>query len=340
MVLPSPSVAALRCITRSAVSSTRKLAAPSTNNYLIASRPLCSISSFSRDYTPSSVTSLSSIVSQLTIQNNNNQQRSLSSRAEIQPLGEPIKFLSLNNLADNPGSVTKARRVGRGIGSSKGKTCGRGHKGQNARAGKGVHPTFEGGQTKFYKRLPKIGKMKNARFKLELVPLNVGKVQDYVTMGRLIPERSDGVITMKDFVNAGMMPHSSIKSGVKLLADGKQFLKDKLLIEVPWASATAIEAIESKGGFVTTVHYNRLALRALLKPHKFPMKPETMLAQENEDGEGGEAAELDVGDMHLLPKRARPPPKYMQYYTDYAKRGYLNPKVQLERRKRGLKEIL
>lgn len=90
--------------------------------------------------------------------------------------------------------------------------------------------------------------MKNAKFKLELISLNIGKVQDYVTMGRLIPERADGVITIKDMVNAGMFPASSVKNGVKLLADGKQFLKDKLLIEVPWASATAIEAIESKGG--------------------------------------------------------------------------------------------
>jgi len=189
--------------------------------------------------------------------------------------------------------------------------------------------------------MPKIGKMKNARFKLDLIPINVGTVQNYITMGRLRPERSDGVITMKDMVNAGMFPNSAVKSGVKLLGDGKEWLKDKLLIEVPWASATAIEAIESKGGFVTTVHYNRLALRAHLKPHKFPVKPEAMLAREKEGGEedAAEEAEMDLHDMHLLPKRARPPTKYMPYYTDYAKRGYLNPKVQLERKKRGLKEV-
>lgn len=267
-------------------------------------------------------------------------QRTMSSLAENSKpntLGEPITFLTLNNLRDNPGAVKKKRRVGRGIGSSKGKTCGRGHKGQKARAGGGVHPTFEGGQTKFYKLLPKIGKMKNARFKLDLIPLNVVKVQDYVTMGRLRPERSDGVLTMRDFVNAGMFPASSVKSGVKLLGEGKQFIKDKLLIEVPFASASAIEAIESKGGFVTTVHYNRLALRSLLKPHKFPMKPESMLA--TEFGPEVNTDTLDVHDVHMLPRRARPPPKYMPYYTDYAKRGYLNPKVQLERKRRGLKDL-
>lgn len=276
-------------------------------------------------------------MSRLTLHTKNDPTRCLSSRAKSKPpLGEPITFLSLSNLADNPGSVKKARRVGRGIGSSKGKTCGRGHKGQKARAGGGVHPTFEGGQTKFYKRLPKIGKMKNARFRLELVPLNVGKVQDYVTMGRLIPARSDGVLTMNDFVAAGLFPASSVKSGVKLLGDGAEHVKDALLIDVPWASESAIAAIEGKGGFVTTVHYNRLAVRAHLKPHKFPLKPEAMLAQE---GGGEDGATLDAEDLHLLPKRARPPVKFMQYYTDYAKRGYLNPKVQLERKRRGLQEI-
>ena len=250
-------------------------------------------------------------------------------------LGEPITYLTLNTLRDNPGAVKKARRIGRGIGSSKGKTCGRGHKGQKSRSGGGVHPTFEGGQTKFYKRMPKIGKMTNANFKLNLVPLNVGKVQDYITMGRLKSGRNDGVLTMRDFVIAGMMPSSSIKTGVKLLGDGKEYIKDALLIEVPFASASAISAIENAGGYVTTVHYNRLALRAHLKPHKFPSKPDILLTREY----GEQYANLDVHDTHLLPRRARPPPKYMPYYTDYSKRGYLNPRVQLERKKRGLKDL-
>jgi large subunit ribosomal protein L15 len=180
--------------------------------------------------------------------------------------------------------------------------------------------------------------MKNSKFKLKLIPLNVCKVQDFVTMGRLVPERSDGVLTMRDFVKAGMFPASSIKSGVKLLGDGKEFVKDRLLIEVPWASASAIQAIESKGGYVTTVHYNRLALRAHLKPHKFPLMPKRMMGEGAAEAEDVTAA--TEHDKHLLPRRARPPPKYMQYYTDYEKRGYLNPRVQLERKQRGLKDIL
>jgi large subunit ribosomal protein L15 len=249
------------------------------------------------------------------------------------PTGEPIQYLTLSNLHDNPGARKRnVRRLGRGIGSSKGKTSGRGHKGQKSRAGKGVHPTFEGGQTKFYKTLPKTGKMKNSLFKLRSVTLNVGTVQSYVTMGRLRPSRSDGVLTMKDFVAAGIMPSSSIKTGVKLLGDGKEVVTDKLLIEVSFASASAIEAIESKGGYVTTVHYNRLALRALLKPHKFPLKPKAMKVGVDENS-------TEPEDVYLLPKRARPPPKYMEYYTDYSKRGYLNSRVQLERRERGLKDL-
>lgn len=383
MVLSGPTGAALRCMGRAAVASSKKLTTrgpqqPSSsaiNKSMAAVRSMSSGAGlFSRDERPfdvfvfpapsttTSVASLSSGLSRLALlkninNNGNNRQRPFSSSAaaaahnassaQQQPLGEPITYITLNTLADNPGAVKKARRIGRGIGSSKGKTSGRGHKGQKARAGSGVHPTFEGGQTKFYKRLPKTGKMKNSRFKLEHVPVNVGKVQDYVTMGRLVPERSDGVITMRDLVNAGMFPNSSvIKGGVKLLGDGKEYVKDKLHIEVPWASRTAIEAIEARGGFVTTVHYNKLALRALLKPHKFPMKPERMIEAEREArGTGGsvgedDAADADVHDMHLLPRRARPPVKYMPYYTDYEKRGYLNPRVQLERKKRGLKDIL
>ena len=257
--------------------------------------------------------------------------RALSSAPSPQEqLGEPIRFLTLSNLSDNPGAVSRKRRVGRDIGSSKGKTCGRGHKGQKARSGRGVHPTFEGGQTRLFKRLPKIGEMKNARFKLDLVPLNVGKIQDYLTMGRLRSSREDGTLTAVDFVNAGMFPASSVKSGIKLLGEGRENVKDKLLIEVSFASASAIEAVERAGGYVTTVHYNKLAIRANLKPGKFHERPESMR------DEGA----VDAEDRYFLPMRARPPPKFMPYYTDYSKRGYLNPRVQLERRKLGLKDII
>jgi len=141
MVLPArSSAAALRCIRY-----TQKLVSTQTNNFTTTVRPLiCSISSSTLP-TPvstlqsSSISTLNLGMSQLSIfPTNNTTQRSLSSlaTADTEKLGEPITFLSLNNLRDNPGAVKKKRRVGRGIGSSKGKTCGRGHKGQKARAGK------------------------------------------------------------------------------------------------------------------------------------------------------------------------------------------------------------
>ncbi len=191
------------------------------------------------------------------------------------------------------------RRVGRGIGSSKGKTCGRGHKGQNSRAGGGVHPTFEGGQTPLFKRLPKRG-FKNTAHETPMLPINLGKLQDFVDMGRLSTEK---ILTMKDLVEAGVATMSSVKHGMKLLSKGKERLRSPLKLEVSRASQSAIEALEAVGGEVTTVHFNRLALRALLKPHKFD----------------------------LLPKRARPPPKFMPYYTNYKNRGYLSLEMQLKK---------
>jgi large subunit ribosomal protein L15 len=132
-----------------------------------------------------------------------------------------------------------------------------------------------------------------------MLPINLGKLQDFVDMGRLSTERT---LTMKDLVEAGVATMSSVKHGMKLLAKGKERLRSPLKLEVSRASQSAIEALEAVGGEVTTVHFNRLALRALLKPHKFD----------------------------LLPKRARPPPKLLPYYTNYKNRGYLSLEVQLK----------
>lgn len=215
---------------------------------------------------------------------------------------EVVTFIGLNNLSDNPGAAKRGRRVGRGIGSSKGKTCGKGHKGQKSRAGGGPSPLFEGGQTPFYKRIPKRGFTNNHA--TPMTPINVGMLQDYIDMGRLVVTEKNNTepFTMKDLVEAGMAKPSSIKHGIKLLGKGKERLRTPFRIEISRASSGAIDAIEKVGGQITTVHYNKLALRALLKPHKFA----------------------------TIPKRARPPPKLMQYYTDHDKRGYLSPEKQLQ----------
>lgn len=234
-----------------------------------------------------------------------------------------VNFLTLNNLSDNPGARRYRRRIGRGIGSSKGKTSGRGHKGQKARAGRGVHPTFEGGQTKLYRRLPKRG-FTNVHAE-EMVPINVGTLQDYIDMGRLPVPAADGdrPLTIKDLVDAGITKASSVKHGVKLLGKGQYRLRSPIKIEVSRASDKAIAAIERAGGEITTVHYNRLALRALLKPEKFAGAD----GADRED-EGGSSND---SSKPVVPRQARPPPKLMPYYTSYDKRGYLSPLVQLKK---------
>lgn len=129
-------------------------------------------------------------------------------------------------------------------------------------------------------------------------------------MGRLnIPSPTEDPLTIKDFVDAGLLNIRSVKHGVKLLAKGKERLRTPLRLEVSRASRGAIEALESCGGEVTTVHYNKLALRALLKPHKFD----------------------------IIPRFAKPPPKFMPYYTNWETRGYLSAEVQKRKVLRRLK---
>lgn len=243
---------------------------------------------------------------------------------------EVVTFLTLNNLSDNPGARKYRRRIGRGIGSSKGKTSRRGHKGQKARAGRGVHPTFEGGQTKLYKRLPKRG-FTNVHAE-EMVPVNVGTIQDYIDMGRLpVPADGDRPLTIKDLVDAGITKASSVKYGVKLLGKGQYRLRSPIKIEVSRASDKAIAAIERAGGEITTVHYNRLALRALLKPEKFAAGGSGMLGGVANDEDNDDERSGSNTSKPLVPRQAKPPPKLMPYYTSYKKRGYLSPEVQLKK---------
>lgn len=221
--------------------------------------------------------------------------------ASAQPQPQVVTVLKLNNLHDNPGAVKKKRRVGRGIGSSKGKTCGRGHKGQKARSGGNIHPTFEGGQTPLYKLFPKRG-FNNKEFAMKMEPLSVGTLQTYIDMQRIFPAQ-DKILNLHDLVKAGLFKPNAIEHGVKLLSDGSERLKQPIDIYISRASTAAIDAIEAAGGTVTTVHYNQLALRQLVRPHKFANK--------------------------LAIKQARPPPKFQPYYTSWSRRGYLHPRVQM-----------
>jgi large subunit ribosomal protein L15 len=147
----------------------------------------------------------------------------------------------LNDLADNPGSTHYKLRVGRGVGSGKGKTAGRGVKGQKSRGGVSING-FEGGQMPVHMRLPKRGfnKLNRARF----AEVNLGRLQKAIDAGRLNPALP---VTEEALVAAGLVRR--VRDGVRLLAQGA--LSAKLMITVTGASAAAVKAVEAAGGSIT-----------------------------------------------------------------------------------------
>jgi large subunit ribosomal protein L15 len=148
--------------------------------------------------------------------------------------------MKLNQLSDNPGARKNRIRVGRGIGSGKGKTGGRGGKGQTARTGVAIKG-FEGGQMPLFRRLPKKGF--NNIFRLDLTEVNLGRLQEAIDAKRLDAGQTvDGAA----LVAAGLL--SRVRDGVRLLGKGE--LKTKLTIEVAGASKSAIAAVEKLGGSV------------------------------------------------------------------------------------------
>jgi len=147
--------------------------------------------------------------------------------------------MKLSDIADNAGSRKKRMRVGRGIGSGKGKTAGRGGKGQTARSGVRIKG-FEGGQMPLHRRLPKRGF--NNVFRLEFVEINLDRLQQAIDAKQ---------IDAKETVNAESLVKSRVlrrANGVRLLGRGE--LKAKLTIEVHGASKSAIAAVEKAGGTV------------------------------------------------------------------------------------------
>jgi large subunit ribosomal protein L15 len=149
-------------------------------------------------------------------------------------------MMKLTDLRDNEGAVKKRMRVGRGIGSGKGKTGGRGVKGQKARTGVAIKG-FEGGQMPLHRRLPKRGF--NNIFARDLNEVNLGRVQQAVDAGKL---DAKAAITVEALVLAGVCARA--RDGVKILGNGE--LKAGLAFEVFGASKSAVEAIEKAGGSV------------------------------------------------------------------------------------------
>jgi len=147
--------------------------------------------------------------------------------------------MKLNELRDNPGATKDRIRVGRGIGSGKGKTAGRGVKGQKARSGVAIKG-FEGGQMPIHMRLPKRGF--NNPLRLDFVHINLDRVQEAVDAGKL---DAGSVIDAKALIASGALRRE--RDGVRLLARGE--LKTKLNFKVAKASA-AVKAVEAAGGSV------------------------------------------------------------------------------------------
>ena len=151
--------------------------------------------------------------------------------------------MNLNQLRDNPGARLKSKRLGRGIGSGKGKTSGKGVKGQKAREGVALNG-FEGGQLPIYRRLPKRG-FTNI-FRKEYAPLNLGALEAAIASGRL-----DGKAPVtEDHICAAGLVRGGRVAGVRLLGTGE--ITHAVHITVSGASASAVAAVEKAGGSVTT----------------------------------------------------------------------------------------
>ncbi|MDR3462652.1 MAG: 50S ribosomal protein L15 [Beijerinckiaceae bacterium] len=148
--------------------------------------------------------------------------------------------MKLNDIHDNPGSSKDLMRVGRGIGSGKGKTCGRGVKGQKARTGVAIKG-FEGGQMPLHRRLPKRGFWNP--FSVDYNEVNIGRIQAAVDAGKFVAGAS---ITIDSLIEAGVV--SKPRDGVKILGVGE--LTTGLSFEVASASKGAIAAIEKAGGTI------------------------------------------------------------------------------------------
>ena len=149
--------------------------------------------------------------------------------------------MKLNELSDNKGARRLRTRVGRGIGSGKGKTGGRGVKGQKSRSGVSGIRAYEGGQMPLYMRLPKRGFNKPNRQKF--VEVNVGRLQTAVDAGQI---DSGKTVDAAALVEAGVVRRAH--NGIRLLGNGE--LKAKLNLVVAHASAGAKAAVEKAGGSV------------------------------------------------------------------------------------------
>lgn len=200
----------------------------------------------------------------------------------------------LARLKPAEGATQGFKRLGRGPSSGKGKTSGRGQKGQKAR-GK-VKSWFEGGQTPIYKLFPKIG-FTNVHAR-PLKVLNLARVQEFYDNGRL-PLKEGDVLDMKCMKDTGLVT-GPVRDGVKILARGQFKYNVPFKIEASRASQKAIRAIEGAGGEFVARYFSRLGLRAHLVPDWF------------------------LNKRGRVPLQARPVKRRdIDFYSNPEKRGYL-----------------
>ena len=149
-------------------------------------------------------------------------------------------MMKLNEIRDNPGARRPKMRICRGIGSGKGKTGGRGGKGQTARTGVSING-FEGGQMPLYRRLPKRG-FTNI-FAKRFAEVNLDRLQSAIEKGKIDPQK---LIDGKVLIEAGLVRRAW--DGIRLLGKGE--IKAKVSLEVAGATKAAIEAIQKAGGSI------------------------------------------------------------------------------------------
>ncbi|MFZ4761621.1 MAG: 50S ribosomal protein L15 [Alphaproteobacteria bacterium] len=151
--------------------------------------------------------------------------------------------MKLNEIRDNEGATKNRIRIGRGIGSGKGKTGGRGGKGQTARSGVALNG-FEGGQMPLHMRIPKRGFNNPSRLRFSVV--NLWQIQGAIDSGRL---SAGELIDQAKLESVGIL--KNVRDGIRLLGTGE--LKSAVKLSVNGASKSAIEAVQKSGGEVTVV---------------------------------------------------------------------------------------
>jgi len=178
--------------------------------------------------------------------------------------------VSINSLRDNKGAKKQPIRVGRGQGSRRPCTAGRGLKGQLARKSGNPNKGFEGGQTTHWKGVRKYG-FTNAAFARTYSLVNLHRLQFWIDTGRLDASQK---ITMASLIKsgcAGKLRRSQV--GIKILAEGAERFTHKVDLEVSQASSKAIFQIKKNGGSVELLHYNAIGMKYLLHPEKFASPP-------------------------------------------------------------------